>query len=480
MNGMNGKPAFIIGATKSGGGKTTLTVGILAALVRRGMKVQCFKCGPDFIDPTLHYAVTSTVSYNLDLRMMGTSCCKNTFNRKSCGSDASVIEGVMGLFDGGDASTATLAKTLNVPVILIVDAASSAESAAAILKGFSDFDPDVRICGVIFNRIGSPRHRELIENAVRDHCRINYVGFMPRNDAFVIPERHLGLHMGSEKPLTDSALDSLADSVEENLDIDLILKMAGKKDEYTGDHEVCKKYDTLQQKENRGNSHRRPKVRIGIARDEAFCFYYQQNFELMEERGFELVPFSPIHDTELPDLLDMLYLGGGYPENYGTQLSDNVRMREQILAFHRDDRPIYGECGGFMYLCRTLTDMDGNCTDMVGIFPFNTVMNKRLRRLGYRRVHLHETCLLGSRGDILHGHEFHYSDIDRDQHSVSSDGLKTLYQLDNNSHEGYSVGSAVGSYIHLHFGNTPSVLNTLHNQLYNQQTGNSIDTNDNA
>jgi len=466
-------PAFIIGATRSGGGKTTLTVGIIAALVRKGLRVQCFKCGPDFIDPTLHQIVSSAPSYNLDLNMMGSSCCKATFADKCRGSDVAVIEGVMGLFDGGEASTAALAKALDIPVVLIVDAASCAQSAAAMLKGFQEYDPELRVNGVIFNRIGSPRHRELIDTAVREQCRVDYAGYMERDESFTIPERHLGLHMGDEDPLSETALDTLARSVEKNIDLGMILDLSGRNGE--------KETDTVRKPVKRQTTATGgPKVRVGVARDEAFCFYYQQNFELMEEAGFELVEFSPIHDPFLPGGLDMLYFGGGYPENHGGKLCDNRSIREQILSFYEQRRPIYGECGGFMYLCRSLTDMDGTCRDMVGIFPFDAVMNRRLRRLGYRRSRLVDSCILGRAGDILHGHEFHYSDIDYDGVSDLPAGVKTLYQLDNNSHEGYSIGSAVGSYIHLHFGNTPSVLKHLLRHIHHQQAGSSIDVNDNT
>lgn len=213
------KPAFLIAATRSGAGKTTLTLGIMAALVGRGYRVQPFKCGPDFIDPTLHQIVTGTVSYNIDLQMMGAAGCRAILQDKAAAAEIIVLEGVMGLFDGGLSSTAEIAKTLAVPVFLIVDAQACAQSAAAVLKGFEDFDPQVRIAGVIFNRIGSSRHRELIEEAVLGHCRTAIIGWIPRDDAFVIAERHLGLHMGTERPLDDEALIRLVKTVEDNLDL---------------------------------------------------------------------------------------------------------------------------------------------------------------------------------------------------------------------------------------------------------------------
>ena len=221
---MKSKSAFIIAATKSGGGKTTLTLGIMAALVKRGLRVQPYKCGPDFIDPSLHRTVTDRDSYNLDLKMMGELCCRETFRAKAKHADVLVIEGVMGLFDGGEASTAALARCLQVPVFLIIDAQSSAESCAAVLKGFEEFDADLDIAGVIINRIGSPRHRELVDAALTTHCRSRVIGYVKRDERFVIPHRHLGLHMGEEEPLDRKAMQELAQAVEEQLDLELMLE----------------------------------------------------------------------------------------------------------------------------------------------------------------------------------------------------------------------------------------------------------------
>ncbi len=456
-------PAVMIAAARSGSGKTTLTLGIVAALVRRGLEVQCFKCGPDFIDPTLHRTITSRVSYNLDLKMMGADCCRRTFAEKSRGADVVVVEGVMGLFDGGAASTAALAKELNLPVVLVVDAASAAESAAAVVLGFQRFDPELVIGQVIFNNIGSDRHRQLIEEAVAGSSELDYVGYFHRDSEFRIPERHLGLHMGSEKPLGDSGVDQLAGAVTTQLDLDALLSHSTALLPPVENQQIQRAQVTTKRRSG--------KIRLGIARDEAFCFYYPQNLELFEERGFELVPFSPIHDRHLPQRLHMLYLGGGYPENFSAPLSRNETMRREIRQAHRADLPIYAECGGFMYLCRSLSDMDGVVHEMTGIFPFNTVMNKRLRRLGYRQATLLRDCILGLRGDLLKGHEFHYSDIDH-AHAGDAAGKdhEQLYALDNNTFEGYSVGSALGSYVHLHFGDSLSVIDHIYQTIANSES----------
>jgi cobyrinic acid a,c-diamide synthase len=446
------KPAFIIGAARSGGGKTTITTGILAALVRKGYRVQPFKCGPDFIDPTLHSWVTGTTSYNLDIKMMGETCCREVFHKQAASADIIVVEGVMGLFDGGEASTAELAKLLDLPVILIVDAQSSAESNVAVLSGFEHFDPEVKVCGVIFNRIGSERHRELIEDAVQSRSRAEVLGYLPREADFEIPQRHLGLHMGEERPIDRDGLEKLVASIEHYLDLDRLLQISSNR--------IIQPPATLEKAwEPKGRK------RIGFARDEAFCFFYEQNLELLELAGFDIIPFSPIHDRLPPENLDLLYFCGGYPEIHASRLADNHSMRQAVSRYHRRGTPLYGECGGFMYLCTSL--MDGREEhDMVGVFPLHTAMNKRLRRLGYRVVTLTEDCLFGRRGATLHGHEFHYSDIVRHNGSThKSCDLKNLYLLDNNSHEGYSVGAAIGSYIHLHFGQSRDVLEFMFNNL---------------
>ena len=364
----------------------------------------------------------------------------------------------MGLFDGGDASTAALAKLLDLPVLLVVDAGSAAESAAAVVHGFQTFDPGLTIRNVIFNNIGSPRHRQLIDEAVVEHCSLDYVGFFGRDRNYRIPERHLGLHMGSEDPLGQDGLKHLVEAVEKDLDIDAIaaLNPAGSMESQLT--EPSPTPDLAGEKKR--------SYRLGLALDEAFCFYYPQNLELFEQRGFEIVRFSPLHDTMLPEGVDMLYFGGGYPESYGSELSLNQRMREEIVEAHRHDLPIYAECGGFMYLCRTLQDMDGGVHQMVGIFPFDTVMNNRLRKLGYRQARLVKDCILGVRGALVKGHEFHYSDIDYvDKEPELLKKYEHLYSLDNNSHEGYSVGSALGSYVHLHLGDSVSVIDHIYEKL---------------
>ena len=452
---MSKHKAIMLAASKSGSGKTLMTIGLLYALVKKGLKVQSFKCGPDFIDPSLHTMITGRPSYNLDLKMMGEQCCIETYKEKGADADICVIEGVMGLFDGGIASSAALAKCLDIEVVLIVDARSSAESSAAVLRGFELYDPELALKGVIFNYIGSPRHRELIDLGYRGRCVTPIVGYLPREGEFKIKQRHLGLHMGEEQPIDLKSLEFLARLIEKNLNLEMMLKVSDELDPYKDSSDDLKQsIETTPEK----------KLNICIARDEAFCFYYQQNLEIFRKNGFDITFFSPLHDKELPAACDLIYFGGGYPELYAQLLSSNKAILEDVREKHAQNTAIYSECGGFMYLCKEIIDGNGNRHPMAGIFPFTAFMNKGLRKLGYRQAVLDKDCMLGNKGDRLYGHEFHYSDIKNDEHHSASE-LSALYIIDNNYQEGYVVGSAVGSYIHLHFGRTEYAIRHLYDFL---------------
>jgi len=430
---MKTSSAFLTGGTASGSGKTTLTIGIMAALKARGLSVQPFKCGPDFIDPSLHRMVTGKISSNLDLRMCGREFCRDTFNFRFNGNDVAVVEGVMGLFDGGTASSAALARELELPVILIVDASSAAESVAAIVKGFESFLPDVEIAGVIFNRVGSLRHRELIEKSMEGICKAQILGFFPRDIRFEIPERHLGLHMGEEKPLNEVQLTQLVLVVEEHIDLDQLLQ-------------ISRRTQAAEQERFVANASITKNVRLAVARDEAFCFYYEDNLKMLEAEGAELVSFSPLSDAALPAGCKGIYFGGGYPELHAERLSNNQDMRQAVNDFARSGGIIYGECGGFMYLCDRIETTEQQSHTMCGIFPFAVQMKTKLSRLGYRKPCLVADCFLGRRGQHLHGHEFHYSEI-----VGSTIGTPTLYQIDADIVEGYTFKNVIGGYLHLHF-----------------------------
>ena len=431
-------PACIISGTSSGSGKTTVTLGLMAAFRARGLRVQPFKCGPDFIDPGLHQLVTGSTSRNLDLWMCSEEFTRATFQENSRGADIAIIEGVMGMFDGGLSSSGSLAKTLGLPGILVLDVRSMAESAAAIVKGFETYMPKAAPKGVILNRIASDRHLQLVSDAIREHCAAEVLGYLPRTLEFSIPSRHLGLLTGDEAPLSPVALQLLADTVARHIDLDKILSLCASMPEM-----VLKASPP---------SKKRP-CRIGVARDKAFCFYYEDNFDLLRKGGAELIFFSPVADTGLPEGLDALYLGGGYPELYAEQLSNNTAMRTAISEWIEGDGPVYAECGGFMYLTEGIVDSEGAYHPMVGAFPVRARMQEKRASLGYREVRTTMGSCFGPAGTILRGHEFHYSYID-----TMPARIARLYEVNNGTREGYAYRRVLGGYMHLHFGFSPQVV----------------------
>ncbi|ADH86276.1 cobyrinic acid a,c-diamide synthase [Desulfurivibrio alkaliphilus AHT 2] len=430
--------------THSGCGKTTVTLGLLAALTRRGNPVQPFKCGPDFIDPTLHQLVTGRHSCNLDPWITGPEYVRQLFQRHCRPGELGLIEGVMGMFDGGNSSAAALARLLAVPVVLVLDAKAAAESAAAVLKGFEVFSPDIAPAAVILNRVGSERHRRRLCRAIEQHCRSEIIGTLPRDLEFSIPERHLGLRMGSESPLSAAALDKLAAAIEQHVGLDRLLALAGNMESDLKDGDASKPV---------GGGASIP-VRLGVAKDAAFCFYYQDNFALLEAAGAELVFFSPLADHALPPGLDGLYLGGGYPELHARQLAANREMCSSIRAFAEGGGVIYGECGGFMYLCRGIEDFDGVLHPLAGIFPVRAAMGRRLAALGYREAVTTRDGLFGPAGTRLRGHEFHYSRTE-----AMPEHLEQLYHSTNldggAGASGWRRHNTVAGYLHLHFASNP-------------------------
>lgn len=432
-------PRLVIAGTHSGVGKTSIATGLMAALTRRGIRVQPFKIGPDFIDPGFHRLACGRTSRNLDGWMLSRHQNLEIFARAALDADIAVIEGVMGLFDRSDAtseagSTAEVAKWLRAPVILVADASAMACSAAAVVNGFENFDPELELPGVLFNFIGGAGHAELLKKAVCAHCRARTLGFLPRYDGIALPERHLGLVMAHEI-LTPATLARMADWVETNVDLDALLALARERS-----HAV----DARAAAPRRAAS----KARIGVARDAAFCFYYQDNLDLLAASGAELVEFSPVQDDDLPPDLSGLYLGGGYPELHAAQLSGNRSMLQAIRRFAESGAPIYAECGGFMFLTEAIADASGREHPMAGLFPTRARMQSRLAALGYTQAAAAHNALWLEAGAAARGHEFRYSGID-----PMPAHIERVYQ---SPAEGYRVHSVLGSYIHLHFLSCPA------------------------
>jgi cobyrinic acid a,c-diamide synthase len=421
----------------------------MAALRRRGLTVGPFKVGPDFIDPGHHALVAGRESRNLDGWMLSRQYNCDAFHRHAAGCDVAVVEGVMGLFDGfsGDdeaGSTAQMAKWLDLPVLLVVDAASMARSAAALVQGFERFDPHLRFAGVVFNHLGSEGHLDYLKAAMDAYVRMPLLGGLLRDQRLRMPERHLGLTTAEDRPLSPEAVALLADHIEAGVDLDGLLGGLADIAMPSNPPPALRKTVKLVS-------------RVGVARDRAFCFYYPDNFELLAAAGVELVPFSPLSDAQLPEDLDGLYLGGGYPELHAEALAENRTLRDSIQEASRRGMPIYGECGGFMYLCRELETLDGRRYPMCDCFPFVSRMHDRLRTLGYRQVQLQADTLLGPRGQELRGHEFHYSAL---REPDAAERTETVYAVSTRKGtggrpEGYRTRQTLGSYIHLHFGSRP-------------------------
>ncbi len=366
-------PRIVVAGTHSGVGKTTVATGIMAALHRRGLRVQGFKVGPDFIDPTFHHVATGRSSHNLDGWMLSREVNLEIFARATQDAEVAVIEGVMGLFDGKDGcslagTTAEMAMWLDAAVLLVIDASALAGSAAALVHGFDTLVPEVRVSAVVSNRIASPKHYEYVRPAIAARCRPEAIGYLPRDAALSLPERHLGLHLAQEA-LTAERLGLLAECVESHLDLARLLEIS-----------VRPGADAPVQK---GQS--RNRVRIGIARDGAFCFYYEDNLNLLRELGAELVEFSPIGDTTLPPDLDGIYFGGGYPELHAEALSANAPMRHAVAQFAARDAPVYAECGGFMYLTEAIVDAKGRSWPMTGHLSHDGAYADAAREAGLYR-----------------------------------------------------------------------------------------------
>ncbi len=450
--------SIVIAGTHSGCGKTIVTLGILATLKKKGFKVQAFKVGPDFIDTGLHGLIAERPSRNLDIWMCGREYVIECFYKNSEGADIAIVEGVMGLFDGGDASTAEVARTLGLPVVLIVDAHSMAESAAALVKGFETFDKKVNIAGVILNKVAGERHLGMLSDAVKKYTSVRVLGYLPKKIEFSIPERHLGLLVAEESPIPQENLDHLAEAALRCINMDMIVELTNKTTvrsfQLVGNLSYA-------DKEGLRTSRNDNKTKVAVAYDKAFCFYYEDNLDLLREAGTEIVLFSPLTDSEIPANVDAIYIGGGYPEIYAHLLSKNESMLNAICKWALSGRPIYAECGGLMYLSKGIYDFDGNFYRMAQVFPFETVMKKRRVNLGYREVRLLRDSILGRRGDVLRGHEFHYSEIIKTNDPMP----ETIYQVTKSSGEefleGYFVKNTLASYVHIHFGSNPDIANNL-------------------
>lgn len=394
-------PRILLAAGASGSGKTLITCGLLQALVGRDLKTASFKCGPDYIDPMFHSRVIGTRSRNLDTFFTSENITRGIFQKNAVGCDISVMEGVMGFYDGVGGTTTRasaydLARVTDTPVILIVNSKGMSVSLSAYIKGFLEYKKDSHIKGVIFNQMSPmlyPRMKELVERELG----IAVLGYVPRVEDCVIESRHLGLVLPHEIPELKNRLQKLAEILEKTLDIDGIQMLADSAPDM--DEVSIKPEFTLEEP-----------VRIGVAEDEAFCFFYEDNFRILREMGAELVPFSPIHDRHLPEEVDGILLYGGYPELNGPELEKNSSVKEEIRQRIRSGLPCMAECGGFMYLHEEMEDMDGKIRHMAGVIPGKVYRTPRLSRFGYISLQQKKTVLGEKNLGEIPAHEFHYFD----------------------------------------------------------------------
>jgi cobyrinic acid a,c-diamide synthase len=455
-----GIPRVIIAGTHSGVGKTTIATGLMGALKNAGYTVQGFKVGPDYIDPSIHTAVTGRLSENLDTWLVPQSQIREVFSQTTKDADIAVIEGVMGLFDGlsgvdETGSTSQIAKLLNCPVILVIDVHNTVRSAAATAAGYRDFDPDVKVVGVILNNVAGQVHADWCRDAI-EKIGLPVVGWLPVNKKVTMPERHLGLIPTPEKNEA-SVYREIVSFIQQRLNINqfyLLAKSAG----------PLPKVDVEKEEQKTEN----PKIRIGVAFDEAFNFYYPSNLNLLSSLGAEIIRFSPIHDKTIPDVSG-LYIGGGFPEMFLTQLEANQTMRHSILQAINSGMPVYAECAGLMYLTNTVADFDGKSYSMVGALDGNTHMTDSTL-VTYSQVQVTASNILSKLGAVIRGHEFHNSvitDIPQDAEfayrMLMGEGIR-------DKKDGWIKNNTLASYVHIQFAQDASIAQTFLGKCRNWKT----------
>ncbi|MCL5256278.1 MAG: cobyrinate a,c-diamide synthase [Chloroflexi bacterium] len=443
-------PRVVIGGATSGVGKTTVVIGIVEALSRQGKRVQTFKCGPDYIDPSYHTMASGRPCRSLDTWMLSANAMVELFERAATSVDIAVIEGVMGLYDGrsgqnGAGSTAEIAKTLNAPVILVVDAGKTARSAGAIVLGYKQFDPEVQLSGVILNRISSATHLKEVRHSVESAAGIPVIGYLPKDSGMALPERHLGLVPAAEKDESAGIIGKIGRRIQETVDLEVLMDLAQR----AGPPANLPPAGLFPAASVSAAT------RIAIAQDRAFSFYYEDTLDLLRAWGAELVPVSPLEDPELPPDVGGVYIGGGFPEMFAGELGANESFRRSLAKAATGGLPIYAECGGLMFISEGIVDLEGKQFPMCGLVPGWSKMQKKCVRMGYVAVEALKDSVSARKGWHLRGHEFHWSILE-------GGGASPAYRKiqPDNSLEGVIAGpqeNILGTYLHLHFGSHPDL-----------------------
>jgi len=443
--------SVVIAGTSSGCGKTTLSMAIMAALVARGLQVQPYKVGPDFIDPMFHTFITGRQAVNLDSWLLEANTVRYLYAKHLSGADLAVTEGVMGLYDGYGGtslagSTAEVAEIIGAPVVLVINGAAMSLSAAALVKGFVEFNKDTNVQGVIINQVSHAGHYQLLKEVIEAHTGVAVLGYLRPLSALTMPSRHLGLVTSAEQADLQEKVSLLARQVQETIDLERLLELAG----------LAKDLEVLANPLKMTTA-KAEQLRIAVARDKAFCFYYQDNLELLVELGAELVYFSPLSDDRLPENLDGLYIGGGYPEIWAAELQNNRALRRDIKNRVEQGLPTYAECGGLMYLTDSIRDLQGGEFAMVGLIPGSSRLTTGLQRFGYVEVKMTEDTILAPQGSAIRAHEFHFSQ------TAVAESCRPCFEVTKRRediitqlwHCGYQVNNLLAGYAHLHFWTNP-------------------------
>ncbi len=442
-------PTVVVAGVRSGVGKTTIATGIMGALTRRGYAVQPFKAGPDYIDPSYHKSACGVPSRNLDTWLLPHPTALELYGKAAARRDMAVVEGVMGLFDGHssldeEGSTAQLAKLLGAPVLLVADASKVARSVAAEVLGYQQFDPALRLAGVILNGVGGPGHLEFCRPQIEATTGLPVLGYLPTRPEFAQPERHLGLIPTVEGTVARQWYDALIAQVEETIDVGRIAELA-RQCAAPPQPDAPLVYPPEPQPKH---------AVIALAQDKAFNFYYQDSLDLLEAWGAEIAPFSPLEDASLPEGAGGVYLGGGFPEMFAAELSANRPMLDSLRRAAARGVPVYAECGGLMYLGRSLTGFDGAAHPMAGLIPAASAMSQSRLSLGYREVEARADGPLLAAGRRVRGHEFHWSTLER-----GPDAAESVYRVVNQGGraDGFRAGSVWATYVHVHLGSSPGL-----------------------
>jgi cobyrinic acid a,c-diamide synthase len=444
-------PRLIIAGTSSSSGKTTVTSGLIRTLINSGFDVRAYKIGPDYIDTGYLAYVSGNTSYNLDRWLMGEENIKRTFIQKSCKAGISIIEGVMGLFDGGKCSTAEIAKILDCPVILCINASKTGESIAAVVEGFINYDKDINIAGVIINMVSGEDHFSLIKIEIEKRLGNIVLGFLESDKELNINERHLGLVTVFEKNFIDMFIEKAAEKVSQRLDIKKILKISEAVTDITYKN-FEKNTVEININVERQNI-RKNNIKVFYSFDRAFNFFYKQNIEILEESGASCIPFSPLEDTSLKEEPDLIILWGGFPEIFIEKISGNNKMIESILSLIYKGVPVYAECGGLIYLSESFIDNSGQRFPLAGVLPVDIKMDSRLTGFGYKMARTRFETILGNEGLEVKGHEFHHTcQIGNIPDCCKPYIVKRAFGDENEGIlEGYAKDNIFATYIHMHF-----------------------------